>query len=154
VTLPRTPAQTVGPYYTIGLCRRDENELPGGDVPLTGQLLDGEGAPIADGLVEIWDPAGKRWGRSATDDDGRFSFVVSRPGALPAQAPRFDVWVHARGLLRQQLTRIYYPDAAEDPVLAGLDEAERETLFVSDDGGELRFDIRMQGERATVFFAH
>jgi protocatechuate 3,4-dioxygenase alpha subunit len=132
VTLPRTPAQTVGPYYEIGLCRRDENELPGGDVRLTGQC----------------------WARSGTDGDGRFSFVVSKPGALPGQAPRFDVWVHARGLLRQQQTRIYYPDAAEDPVLAGLDEAERETLFVSDDGGELRFDIRMQGERATVFFAH
>jgi protocatechuate 3,4-dioxygenase alpha subunit len=162
VTLPRTPAQTVGPYYEIGLCRRPENELAErsdpGAVQLIGQLLDGEDLPIGDGLVEIWDPAGRRWGRSSTDADGRFSFVVTKPEAQPGDARRFDVWVHARGLLRQQLTRIHFPDEvaanAADPVLSTLDDADRATLVAEAEDGALRFDIRMQGERATVFFAH
>jgi protocatechuate 3,4-dioxygenase alpha subunit len=39
-------------------------------------------------------------------------------------------------------------------VLSGLDEAERATLVAQPEDGRLRFDIRMQGGRATVFFAH
>jgi len=162
VTLPRTPSQTVGPYYTIGLCRRPENALVDrhqpGAVELRGQLLDGEGAPICDGLVELWDPGGRRWGRSGTDGDGRFVFVVAKPEALPGEAPRLDVWVHARGLLRNQLTRIYFLDEgasnSTDPVLSGLEEAARGTLVAQPEAGGLRFDIRMQGDRATVFFVH
>jgi protocatechuate 3,4-dioxygenase, alpha subunit len=156
--LPRTPSQTVGPFYEIGLCRRPQHELPGAELRLTGRLLDGDGMPIGDGLVELWDPAGRRWGRSGTDAEGRFAFGVTKPGALPGQAPRFDVWVFARGLLRHQLTRIHFPDEREanarDPVLARLDSVERTTLVAEAEDGALRFDIRMQGERATVFFAH
>jgi len=162
VTLSRTPSQTVGPYYAIGLCRRTENELAErsapGAVQLIGQLLDGDGAPIGDGLIEVWDSVGGRWGRSGTDGDGRFSFVVTKPVAGPGGAPRFDVYVHARGLLRHQLTRIYFPDEAEanerDPVLSSLVGPDRETLVAVQENGALRFDIRMQGDRATVFFAH
>jgi len=162
VTLPRTPSQTVGPYYAIGLCRRAENELAPrsaqGAVQLIGQLLDGEGTPIGDGMIELWDAAGRRWGRSGTDGDGRFSFVVTKPDPGPDGAPRFDAFVFARGLLRHQLTRIYFPDEAEanarDPVLSSLAEADRETLIAVQENGAMRFDIRMQGDRATVFFAH
>ena len=64
----------------------------------------------------------------------------------------------ARGLLRHQLTRVYFPDEAEanaaDPVLSSLDEADRATLVAEQEDGALRFDIRMQGERETVFFEH
>jgi protocatechuate 3,4-dioxygenase alpha subunit len=162
MTRPRTPSQTVGPYYAIGLCRRPENELAGrgdpGAVLLIGQLIDGAGTPISDGMIEIWDAAGRRWGRSGTDSDGRFSFVVTKPDAQPGGAPRFDVFVFARGLLRHQLTRIYFSDEAEanarDPMLSSLDEAGRDTLVAVHEDGALRFDIRMQGDRATVFFAH
>ena len=162
MTLPRTPSQTVGPYYAIGLCRRVENELvprsAPGAVQLIGQLLDGEGAPIGDGLIELWDGAGGRWARSGTDGDGRFSFVVTKPEPGPRGAPRFDVFVFARGLLRHQLTRIYFPDEAEanarDPVLSSLAAPDRETLVAVQEDGAMRFDIRMQGDRATVFFAH
>jgi len=162
MTMPRTPSQTVGPYYAIGCCRQPQNELadPGDPaaVRLTGLLVDGQGTPINDGMVEIWDAAGRRWARSGTDSEGRFSFVVTKPGALPGQAPRLDVFVFARGLLRHQLTRIYFPDEsaanADDPVLAGLDEDSRSTLVAEHGDGALRFDIRMQGDRQTVFFAH
>jgi protocatechuate 3,4-dioxygenase alpha subunit len=125
---------------------------------LAGQLIDGEGVPIVDGLIEVWDAAGRRWGRSGTDSEGRFSFVVTKPEALPGQAPRLDVFVFARGLLRHQLTRIYFPDEAEandrDPVLSALDEGDRATLLAAQEDGALRFDVRMQGDRATVFFEH
>jgi protocatechuate 3,4-dioxygenase alpha subunit len=162
VTLGHTPSQTVGPFYAIGLCRRADNELvaPGspGAVSLTGTLLDGQDDPIADGMVEVWDAAGGRWGRSGTDAEGRFSFVVAKPDPEGGSAPHLDVFVFARGLLRHQLTRIYFPDEAEandaDPVLSALGADERRTLVARHEGTGLLFDIAMQGESATVFFAH
>ena len=154
----RTPSQTVGPFYAIGLCRHGEHVLAAGAVELSGLLLDGQGEAIADGLVELWDSVERRWGRSGTDADGRFAFEVSKPGAGEHGAPHFEVFVFARGLLRHQLTRIYLPDEQEanaaDPLLASLPEAERSTLVAAQEGDGLRFDIRMQGENATVFFEH
>lgn len=162
MTLGQTPSQTVGPFYTIGLCRRRDDELvePGspGAVTLTGRLYDGQGAAIVDGMVEAWDGIGRRWGRSGTDGEGRYSFVVSKPPAQDGRAPRLDVFVFARGLLRHQLTRVYFPDEPEanaaDPVLSALPENERQTLVARQQGDDLLFDITMQGDSATVFFAH
>jgi protocatechuate 3,4-dioxygenase alpha subunit len=154
----RTPSQTVGPYYTIGLDRRDESHLveaaDPGALRLTGSLFDGQGTPISDGMIEIWD--GEHWGRSGTDSEGRFSFTVAKPSPRPGEAPRLDTYVFARGLLRHQLTRIYFPDEPNeaDPVFGSLSDEERATLVAEAEGGALRFDIRMQGDRATVFFAH
>jgi protocatechuate 3,4-dioxygenase alpha subunit len=154
VTLPRTPSQTVGPFFSIGLARRDDRELEPGGVHLDGLLLDGRGEPIPDGLVELWDGVGRRFARCATDGGGRFRFRIAKPDALPGEAPRLDVVVHARGVLRHQLTRMYFPDEPNegDPVFAALDPDARETLVAQADGEALRFDIRMQGDRATVFF--
>ena len=64
----------------------------------------------------------------------------------------------AERLLRHLATRMYFPDEPEanlaDPVLALVSDPDaRETLIARDDGGVLRFDIRLQGERETVFFA-
>jgi protocatechuate 3,4-dioxygenase, alpha subunit len=143
----RTPSQTVGPYYAIGICRRAENELDRGGVELTGELIDGRGEPITDGLIELWDPAGGRWGRSGTHPAGRFRFIV------PRDCDVLEVFVFARGLLRHQRTRIYLREV-EDEVLAGLSLEQRATLHAAAVGGGLRFDIHMQGERQTVFFAH
>jgi protocatechuate 3,4-dioxygenase alpha subunit len=154
----RTPSQTVGPYYLIGLVRRDDSAVAersdAGSLRLIGALLDGQGTPISDGMIEIWD--GERWARSGTDSEGRFSFTVTKPRPRPGETPRFDVFVFARGLLRHQLTRIYFPDEPNeaDPVFASLSEEGRETLLGVAEDGALRFDIRMQGDRATVFFEH
>ena len=161
MTLPPTPSQTVGPYYTIGLCRRVENELvpPGGPgaIRVTGRLLDGDGQPIGDGMIEAWDAGRGRWGRSSTDGEGRFSFVIAKPGGSADEAPHLDLYVFARGLLKHQLTRMYFPDEAEanasDPVLSLLSEADRAVLVAEQEDGAVRFDIRMQGERQTVFFS-
>jgi protocatechuate 3,4-dioxygenase alpha subunit len=159
--LVRTPSQTVGPFYSIGLCRRDDNELvaPGepGAIALRGELLDGDGLPVTDGMVEIWQAADRRWGRCGTSPDGAFSFVITKPEASSAEAPHLHVLVFARGLLKHQLTRMYFPDEVAaneaDPVLATLDAAQRRRLVAKDEGDGLRFDIRLQGEAETVFFA-
>ena len=162
MTRPPTPSQTVGPFYSIGLGRRAEHELVSPDAPaaieLGGTLFDGAGEPIRDGLIEVWEPGERRWGRSGTDEQGGFRFTVAKPTPPPvAAAPHLEVLVFARGLLRHQRTRIYFPDEAAanaaDPVLAALDEAGRAALVASEQDGGLRFDIRMQGERQTVFFS-
>jgi protocatechuate 3,4-dioxygenase beta subunit len=134
-----TPSQTVGPFYSIGLCRRADDVLDPNGVELTGRLFDGRGDPIPDGMVEVWDAAAAGWGRSNTDGAGSFRFRI-RPDAEVLEA-----FVFARGLLRHQRTRIHLgdADAAEDPTLVALR---------TDDG--FLFDLRMQGEQATLFFEH
>src|SRR5919199_5273255 len=107
MTLPTTPSQTVGPFYSIGLCRRADN-APGDDVELIGSVYDGGGEPIGDAVVEVWDPVGRQWARSGTDAAGRFSFRLSKPRGEGDDAPRLDAYVFARGLLKHQLTRIYF----------------------------------------------
>jgi protocatechuate 3,4-dioxygenase, alpha subunit len=106
------------------------------------------------------------FGRCPTDAVGEYRIVTIRPGPLPSpgggtEAPHLDVSVFARGLLDRLVTRIYFADEADanaaDPVLAAIAEAAmRETLIASpaDGGGpgEYWFDIRLRGERETVFF--
>jgi len=151
-----------------------------GAMTIVGRLVDGAGDPIPDGLVETWqaDPQGRfahpddprgpvapgfrGFGRCPTDEDGRFWFRTLKPGPLPAEdgaceAPHIDVSVFARGLLNRLVTRMYFPDeqAANeaDPVLRTLEPDQRDLLVLrSEPGGELRFDIRLQGEPETPFF--
>jgi protocatechuate 3,4-dioxygenase, alpha subunit len=110
------------------------------------------------------EPGFTGFGRAPTRSDGSFRFVTVKPGRVPGpggapQAPHLAVSVFARGLLHRLVTRIYFPDEAAanaaDPVLASIPEPElRETLVaVAEEGGGLRFDIHLQGERRTAFFA-
>ncbi|HUZ52380.1 MAG TPA: protocatechuate 3,4-dioxygenase subunit alpha [Streptosporangiaceae bacterium] len=106
------------------------------------------------------------FGRCATDADGQYRIVTLRPGPLPClaggtEAPHLDVSVFSRGLLDRVVTRIYFPDEAEanaaDPVLSAIgDQARRATLIASTvpggQPGQFRFDIRLRGDRETVFF--
>jgi len=178
-----TPSQTVGPFFSIGLEWADGPfavpEGTPGAIWLRGRVLDGAGAPVPDAMVESWQagPDGRfdhaddargggsgfrGFGRAATDADGSWAILTLKPGPVPApdgtlQAPHIDLSVFARGLLNRVVTRVYFGDEAEanaaDPVLAGLPEAERRTLIAerTDDG--YRFDVRLQGEDETVFFA-
>jgi protocatechuate 3,4-dioxygenase, alpha subunit len=148
MTLPRTPSQTVGPYFAIGLTQRPQNVVVrDGDVRIIGRVTDGNGEPVSDGMVEIFQPEG--WGRCGTDADGRFEFVTARPaGGRP-----LDVLVFARGLLRHLGTRIYLPGADEDELLRAVPPDARDTLFAVEEDGAYRFDIRLRGDGETVFFA-
>jgi protocatechuate 3,4-dioxygenase, alpha subunit len=162
VSIEPTPSQTVGPYFSLGLLDRAANELVPGGLRISGRVLDGAGDPVQDALVEIWqaDEEGRYrpdfgWGRSGCDGEGRFSFVTPKPGSVDGQAPHLTMLVFARGLLKPVLTRMYFPDEgaanADDPVLAALDDGSSLVARPTDDG--LEFDIRLQGEAETVFFA-
>lgn len=162
-----TPSQTVGPFLHIGLPWRDgpfavADGTPG-SFTITGRVIDGDGAPLPDAMIETWQSgaAGQRgFARCATDQNGTYRVVTVRPPAQQArdggtEAPHVDVAVFSRGLLKHLVTRIYFPDAAEnadDPVLRALPEARRATLVAERMDGGYRFDIRLQGDGETVFF--
>ena len=182
-----TPSQTAGPYLSIGLLREHISSLLVGDddpraIRIRGRLLDGQGDPVPDGMVEIWqanaagryahpedtradlplEDAFRGFGRSGTADDGWFEFVTAKPGSVPMpdgrpQAPHIVVGVFARGILKRLVTRLYFPDEEEanarDPVLSELEDDERATLVAHAEDGGLRFDIRLQGDGQTTFFA-
>lgn len=150
-----------------------------GAVWLRGRVLDGAGEPVPDALVETWqadpdgrfahpdDPRGpvtgfRGFGRCPTDPDGRYAILTRKPGPVPGpdgrpQAPHVDVSVFARGLLDRVVTRAYFGDEeranAADPVLASVTDADaRATLVAEPTGDGYRFDVRLQGDRETVFF--
>ena len=158
-----TPSQTVGPFFSFGLCERPAADLVADGTRIAGCVYDGAGEQVPDALFEIWKADAECrylgnlcWGRSGTDAEGRFAFTTVKPGAVDGQAPHLVVLVFARGLLKPVLTRMYFPDEpanAGDPVLAGLPDAERATLVGVPDGDGVRFDVRLQGDRQTVFFA-
>lgn len=167
-----TPSQTVGPYFSIGLLERDGPEVVPRDSPgaivLAGRVLDGDGEPVSDALVESWqaDEDGSYrpdfgWGRSGTDAEGHYSLVIRKPGRVAdgeggLQAPHLTMLVFARGLLKPVLTRMYFPDEeanAEDRVLGGIPEAARRSLVARTADGGLEFDVRLQGNEQTTFFA-
>jgi protocatechuate 3,4-dioxygenase, alpha subunit len=162
-----TPSQTVGPFLHIVLPWPDGPaavpEGTPGAVLITGRLTDGAGDPVPDGLVETWQSAPDLFGRCATDVNGMFWFRTVTPAAVSApdgtvEAPHIDVSVFSRGLLQRLVTRIYFPDEsaanAADPVLSGLEPDDRALLIaVAQVDGALRFDICLQGDRETPFFA-
>src|SRR6266481_8651636 len=109
-------------------------DTKGERISITGRVLDGEGAPVPDALIEIWqanaagrynhpedtqakplDPAFLGFGRCASGADGAFRFSTIRPGPVPGrgntlQAPHINLGLFARGLLRRLVTRIYFED--------------------------------------------
>ena len=157
-----TPSQTVGPFFGFALPFPGDADAADGEkaVRIEGQLLDGEGAPVAEGLIEVWDA--DQFARCRTDAEGAYHFKVNKPPALSGPkgirlASHLNVNVFARGLLRHLVTRIYFPDEeaanTADPVLARVDPARRTTLVARGDAHVLRFDVHLQGDDETVFFA-
>jgi protocatechuate 3,4-dioxygenase, alpha subunit len=180
-----TPSQTVGPFFRLGMDRPEWSDLTrdgarGEKIVVEGRVFDGDGAAVDDALLEIWqaDAAGRYaggadpepgfhgFGRSSTDEAGRFRFVTIRPGRVPGrggalQAPHIDVTIFARGLLKHLVTRIYFadePSNESDPVLTGIaDAAVRRTLLAAREQGAAgvpvyRFDVVLQGKGETAFF--
>jgi protocatechuate 3,4-dioxygenase alpha subunit len=182
--LVATPSQTVGPFFHFGLAASPSlGRLAGpgakGDrIALRVRVYDGDGVPVPDALVEIWqadadgavtagpppaDASFSGFGRLATSDEGSCEFETVRPGRMPdgqggRQASHVNVCFFARGLLRHIHTRIYFaadPSLAEDAALALVPASRRETLLAHRDPGDPSrwiFDLRLQGERETVFF--
>jgi protocatechuate 3,4-dioxygenase alpha subunit len=167
------PGQTVGPFFHIGLSIDGGNDLVPSTHPdavrLHGRVLDGEGNPVPDALIEIWqaDPRGEvcrtpgslhrdgwtftGWGRAATDAAGHYWFSTLEPGSTGAGRPFFAVTIFARGLLDRLFTRAYLPGPGDDRLLDALPADRRDTLITTRDGRDLVFDIHLQGGQETVF---
>jgi protocatechuate 3,4-dioxygenase alpha subunit len=193
MALKETPSQTVGPYFAYGLCPQQydfdfkslftadiaSHETPGEHITLMGRVIDGDGNPVFDAMLEFSQvdskgryPASREeiaengfrgFARVGTGTDPQHRFIVRtvKPGSENAgEAPHLNVIVLMRGMLTHTFTRIYFEDEAaanaSDPVLASVPEARRDTLIArrSEQAGSIvyTFDIRMQGERETVFF--
>ena len=183
-----TPSQTAGPFFHLG-CTEHRSvgclvrpETKGEHIRLVCRVLDGEGAPVPDAMIEIWqanadgkynhpeDTQEKEiesgfigFGRLATDSEGGCEFLTIKPGRVPGennvlQASHINVSVFARGILKRLATRIYFagdPEISKDPVLALVPEERRATLLANRHGAhadEWHFDIHLCGERETVFF--
>ena len=198
-----TPSQTVGPFFAYGLAPHSRcdwkpseiydwketvganlvtSDISGTKVRVEGRVLDGDGMPINDAMLEIWqaDAQGRYahprdsqtrpntkftgFGRSATDKNGIYSFDTIKPGQVPGpngkpQAPHIVFCIFSRGMLRQIYTRLYFADETandSDPILTLVPQDRRGTLIAHKEmRGELavyRFDIRVQGDGETVFF--
>jgi len=154
---PATPSQTIGPFWHLlpddGAADLTRLGATGPRIELVGRVFDGDGAPITDACIELWQatpaasPEFPGWGRCATDATGAFRFVTVAPD--PA-APCLAVMILARGLLKPLWTRVYLADVA-DPLLAALPPERRATLLARRDGATWRWDIRLQGDGETVF---
>lgn len=180
-----TPSQTVGPYLHLGLTdSRSISRVAGDGVKgerlwLTFHVLDGEGMPVPDAMIELWqadsdghypeqgsmtdDAAFGGFGRLATDENGSCTFETIRPGCVPGpgetvQAPHINVSILGRGILKRLSTRAYFaaePRNDADPILALLPENRRATLLARPDPARTSnwiFDVRLRGEGETVFF--
>src|SRR6478672_11202750 len=143
-----TPSQTVGPFFSFSLTAKPLGKMrqtltTGEPIRLVIRLLDGAGAPIPDGIIELWqaDSSGKYsqpggFGRMGTDATGTCVFETIRPGKVPfidgkQQAPHINVIVLARGMLLHLFTRIYFegdPANGQDAVLALIPAERRRTL--------------------------
>jgi protocatechuate 3,4-dioxygenase alpha subunit len=161
--LPLTSSQTVGPFFGPALLRKDaiRNVLTqpgtvGERIRIEGHVLDGDGLPVPDAMVEIWqanahgrynhstdqgtahlDPTFLGFGRSGTAEDGSYWFETIKPGRVPFyydqfQAPHICVTIFSRGLLNHLVTRLYFEDEqtnAEDPILLCVPDERRSTLL-------------------------
>lgn len=187
MSLYATGNQTVGPYLYIGLSwlttpRIAPAGTPGERVTIEGRVLDGDGAGVADGLIEIWQanadgkyahpedtqkkpaaPGFRGFGRVPTNARGGFRFSTIKPGSVPGpggapQAPHLVVAVFMRGSLKHLATRMYFPDEpanAKDPILKLVPPARRETLVakrIRSRRGALQWNVILQGPDETVFF--
>ena len=190
-----TPSQTVGPFFKYGLTPSRQYawndaftanlvtpDASGERIRVEGTVYDGDGAPVPDCMLEVWqadaqgrfsDPQDQRalpntafrgFGRCGTDGEGRYSFDTIKPGSVPdpdgkPQAPHLLLAVFARGMLRHLYTRIYFDGEAangSDPVLALVPADRRATLIAKRQGGNggavYKLDLRLQGGDETVFF--
>lgn len=187
MSLQATTSQTVGPYFRIGMrWHYQENLAPAGfageRVTVQGRVLDGDGLPVPDAILEIWqaNSQGKYahpedtqskpmeqgfsgYGRVPTNNNGAFRFTTIKPGPVPGpgdkdQAPHLLVSVFMRGLLTRLITRIYFPNDprnADDYILKLVEPERRSTLIAKPCNGrpgELDWDVVLQGANETVFF--
>jgi protocatechuate 3,4-dioxygenase, alpha subunit len=187
MSLQTTTSQTVGPYFTMGMSWLIRDNLVGEGVSgdhftIQGRVFDGDGVPVPDAILEIWqanahgkydhpedtqrkllEPGFKGYGRVLVSHEGMFRFVTIKPGSVPGpkdkeQAPHLAISIFMRGLLKRLVTRMYFPDDArnaDDPILSLVEPERRSTLIARKTAvspGTLEWNVLLQGPDETVFF--
>ncbi len=151
-------------------------EGDGEKIRIEGTVSDGTGTPIKDVLVEIWqadkdgsydNPDFRGWARAGSAfETGEWAFETIKPGSVKGRngkpmAPHISFWIVARGINIGLSTRMYFSDEedanAADPVINLVEQPVRRKTLIAErreeDGVAVyRFDIRIQGDKETVFF--
>jgi protocatechuate 3,4-dioxygenase, beta subunit len=172
VILPHTLTEVTGPAYGHGkvgpldhdLTRQHEGEPLGERVIVTGRVLDGDGRPVRNSLIEVWqanaagryvhagdrhpaplDPNFSGAGRCLTDDEGRYRFVTIKPGAYP-WGNHDNAWRPAHihfslfgpAFATRLITQMYFPGDPlfeHDPIFQSVRDPKARQRLIS------RFDL-------------
>jgi protocatechuate 3,4-dioxygenase, beta subunit len=172
VPLPHTLSEVTGPVYgheAVGqldhdLTRQFEGEPLGERIILHGRLLDGDGRPVRNSLVELWqansagryhhdvdvhpaplDPNFAGAGRCLTDDEGRYRFITMKPGAYPWRnhpnawrAAHIHLSLFGPAFATRLVTQMYFPGDPlfyQDPIFNSVRDPKDRERMVS------RFDL-------------
>ena len=169
--LPQRLTEVTGPLLGEGrlgeldhdLTQQHAGEPQGQRIIVHGRLLEQDGRPVRNSLVEIWqtnaagryrhvvdnwpaplDPNFTGVGRCLTDDEGRYRFVTIRPGAYPWRN-HDNAWrpahIHfslfGRAFTQRLITQMYFPDDPlffQDPIFNSVrDEKARQRMICSYD---------------------
>jgi protocatechuate 3,4-dioxygenase alpha subunit len=161
-----TASQTVGPFFHVGPGTIGVRgviaplDMAGERIRVRIQVLDGEGAPVNDAMIELQqaDESFTGFGRLSTSEQGTCSFDTIRPRpSTPDQASHVTLCLFMRGLLRHLVTRVYFegdPALERDAILALVPADRRSTLLARRDADGVTWDfvVRLQGDGETVFF--
>jgi protocatechuate 3,4-dioxygenase, beta subunit len=171
IVIPHTMSELTGPVYPYGRIEGTDNDLTvqhageplGERVIVEGRVLDEDGRPIPNTLVEIWqanaagrythrvdghpaplDPNFSGAGRTLTDSEGRYRFVTIKPGAYP-WLNHHNAWRPAHihfslfgsSFLSRLITQMYFPGdplMPYDPIFNSIpDERARQRLVAAFD---------------------
>lgn len=167
IVLPHTLSEITGPIYgheNIGetdndLTRQHAGDPIGGRIIVTGRILDSNGRPVPDALIEIWqansagryvhvkdqhpaplDPNFTGAGRTLTDENGVYRFVTIKPGPYP-WLNHYNAWrpahihfsVFGRAFITRLVTQMYFPGDPffpYDPIFQSVpDEKARQRMI-------------------------
>ena len=187
MSLLTTASQTLGPFGAIIFDPTEVRDIApagvaGERITVRGRILDGDGLPVSDATIEIWqanshgkyahpedaqekplDDNFKGFGRVSTSKEGGFQFTTVKPGCVPGlddatQAPHLTLVIFMRGLLKHLVTRVYFDGEtvnADDPVLKRVPPSRRETLIAGRQAAApsvFEWNVHLQGAHETVFF--